>query len=355
MAVLFHDGLDHYGAGAIPNSLVQSGGFVASGYSIPTQTITLQESYARYTAAISGSAISLGASFLTGAPNGANNNNPIWIKRAVPTWQDKLVFGFALRLNVIPSIDVQVLELNPDLQITIQPNLKVKVFNKLADYKLEVGVYYFFEIQIDTAGNGTFWISNNQVAGATGLSAVVVDWHLMAKVASVSIANVINVDDIYLLDGSGTTNTSRLGRTNSILRIPTVTVEAGFSVSSGSALNNTYVNKTTPTGDTSYVKSNKAVRDLYGNAAPMLTDKPIKAVTVITNVRREDADDFKVIPLMKSGATVKDGAEYSLTQYNYTGIFQVYEADPATNAAWLYPALLAASWGQRLKPPVITP
>lgn len=354
MAVLFHDGFDHYGAGNIPNSVAQAGGFVASGYSIPTQTISLQESYARYTAARTGAAVSLGASFMTGAPNGANNNNPIWIQRAIPTWQSKLVVGFACRVNVLPSTETQIFELNSALQIFVQPDMSVKVFNKLADYKLEVGIYYFFELQIDTAGNSTLWISNSQVANATGVNAVVTSWHLMARVPSVSVTNIVNFDDVYVLDGSGTTNTSRLGRTNSILRIPTATVEAGFSVSSGAALNHTYVNKISPLGDSSYVKSNKAVRDLYSNNTPMLSTKPIKAVSIITSARREDVDDFKIIPVVKSGSATKDGAEYSLTQYNYTGNSQVFEADPATNARWLAAGLLAASWGQRLKVPVTT-
>lgn len=352
MAVLFHDGFDHYGAGGVPGALAQYGGFVASGYDSVTQSVTLHESFARYSAIVSGAAASCGASFITGSAIPANNNNPIWFRRAVPEWQDKLVFGFAVRFNVIPSVDVQILELNPDLQITIQPNMKVKVFNKLASYNFEVGVYYFFEIQIDTEGNGTFWVSNMQAAEATGLSPEVTHWHLMAKVASVSIANVINVDDVYVLDGSGTTHTSRLGRTNSILRIPTATVEAGFSVSSGSALNHTYVAKSVPSGDTSYVKTNKAFRDLYGNSAAMKSTKSIKAVSIITSARREDADDFRIIPILKSGETVTDGVEYPLTQYNYIGIFQTYDFDPATGAEWLYPALLAASWGQRLKVPV---
>jgi hypothetical protein len=102
------------------------------------------------------------------------------------------------------------------------------------------------------------------------------------------------------------------------------------------------------------VKSNKAVRDLYNNSTPLLTTKSIKAVSIITSGRREAGDDFKIIPVVKSGSTVKDGAEYSLTQYNYTGNSQVFETDPATNVSWLAAGLLAANWGQRLKVPTPT-
>lgn len=350
MAILFHDGFDHYGAGNIANSLAQVGGFVASGYSIPTQTISLQESYARYTTARTGAPLSCGAMLPTSAVA-----NAIWIQRAVPqTWATRLVFGFALRFSTTIPYEVQVLELNADLQITILPDLTVKVFGQPTLYKLEPNIYYFLEIQIDKAGKATLWVSNTQVATATGKNATVTAWHLMAKCAS-AYSNLVSVDDVYLLDGSGTQNTSRLGRTNSVIRVPTATVEAGFSVSSGSALNHTYVNKISPLGDSSYVKSNKAVRDLYSNNTPMLGTKPIFAVSVIVSARREDGDDFKVIPIVKSGSTVKDGAEYGLTQYNYTGISHVYETDPATNARWLAAGLLAANWGQRLKVPVITP
>lgn len=348
MAVLFHDGLDHYGTGNIPNSLVQAGGFVASGYSIPTVTIPLQTTYARYSAAVNGSVASLGAMLIT-----SNVANSIWIKRAISSWVDRLVVGFAIQLNATPVLgEVQVFEFNASAQVSILPDMRVKAFNKITTYKLEVGVYYFFEVQVDKDGNGSLWISNTPVTDATALDPIIIDWHIMGKVPGTATSGLIYVDDIYVLDGSGTTHTSRLGRTNSILRIPTATVEAGFSVSSGSALNHTYVAKSVYSGDTSYVKTNKAFRDLYGNNTPMKSTKSIKAVSVITSARREDADDFRIIPILKSGETVTDGIEYPLTQYNYIGIFQTYDFDPATGAEWLYPALLAASWGQRLKVPV---
>lgn len=347
MAVLFHDGLDHYGTGNIPNTLAQAGGFVASGYAIPTVTIPLQTTYARYSAAVNGAVASLGAMLTT-----SSVVNSIWIKRAVPDWVEKLVVGFALQPNAAPPTETQVFEFNATAQVSILPDMRVKAFNKITTYKLEVGVYYFFEVQVDKDGNGSIWVSNTAVTDATGLDPVITDWHIMAKVASNPVTNIVYVDDIYVLDGSGTTHTSRLGRTNSILRIPTATVEAGFSVSSGSALNHTYVAKSVYSGDTSYVKANKAFRDLYGNSAAMKSTKSIKAVSIITSARREDADDFRITQILKSGETVADGIEYPLTQYNYIGIFQTYDFDPATGAEWLYPALLAASWGQRLKVPV---
>lgn len=353
MAILFHDGFDHYGAGAISGTVSQAGGFVASGYEQLTQSVTLNESFSRYTAAKTGSAVSLGASFLTGARNTANSNDPIWIKRAIPVWQDLLVVGFGCRVNVKPSTDTEIFEMNSALNITVLPDMSVKVFNKLADYKLEVGVYYFFEIQIDEAGNGTLWISQNQVAEATGLDTAFTHWHLMARVPNTSVSNIVNFDDVYLLDGSGETNTSRLGRTNSIIRIPTATVEAGFSVSSGTALNHTYVNKLTPMGDTSYVKESKSVRDLYGNNTAVQTTKEIMAVSIITNSRRDEFDNFKIRPIMKSGDSEAEGAEYPLVTYNYTGNSQVFEVDPATDLKWTVAGLQAASWGQKLwAPPV---
>jgi hypothetical protein len=65
----------------------------------------------------------------------------------------------------------------------------VKVFGATADYQLELGIYYFGEIQIDTAGAATLWISNTQVATATGRNATVTTWHLMAKNTSAAQTN----------------------------------------------------------------------------------------------------------------------------------------------------------------------
>jgi hypothetical protein len=349
MAVLFHDGLDHYGTGNISNSLAQAGGFVASGYSIPTQTISLQTTYARYAAARTGAAQSCGASLST-----SNAANQIWIQRAVPVWSTRLVFGFAFKVNAAPASETQILELNAELQLFVLPDLTVRMFGAVQQYKLELGVYYFAEVQIAKDGSAEFWISNTKVAARTGVLATVTSLHVMAKNTTAAQSGWMYVDDFYMLDGSGTTNTSRLGRTNSILRIPTATVEAGFSVSSGSNANHTYVASISPVGDASYVKANKDLQDLYSNPTALLSALSIKAVSVITSSRREDGDDQKVYPVMKSGTVAKDGLPYSQTQYNYTGNFQVFETDPATNARWLRAAVSAASWGQRLKIPVTT-
>lgn len=349
MAVLFHDGLDQYGTGNVSNSLAQVGGFVASGYTIPTQTISLQTSYARYSAARTGAAQSCGASLST-----SNAANQIWIQRAVPAWATRLVFGFAFKINAAPSSETQILELNSGLQLFVLPDLTVRIYGAVQEYKLELGVYYFGELQISADGSSELWVSNTKVTARSGVLATVTQFHVMAKNTTAAQGNWINVDDFYLLDGSGTTNTSRLGRTNSVLRIPTATVEAGFSVSSGSNANHTYVASVSPLGDSSYVKANKDLQDLYRNATAISSAREIKAVSVITSSRREDGDDQKVYPVMKSGTVAKDGLPYSQTQYNYTGNFQVFETDPATNARWLRAAVSAASWGQRLKIPVTT-
>lgn len=349
MAVLFHDGLDHYGTGNIANSLAQAGGFVASGYSIPTQTISLQTTFARYTVGRTGAAQSCGASLST-----SNAANQIWIQRAVPAWSTRLVFGFAFKVNSVPGSETQILDLNTGLQLFVLPDLTVRMYGAVQDYKLEIGVYYFAEVLIAADGTSELWISNTKVAARSGVLATVTMLHVMAKNTTAAQSNWLNVDDFYLLDGSGTTNTSRLGRTNSVLRIPTATVEAGFSVSSGTNPNHTYVAAVSPLGDSSYVKANKDLQDLYRNAAALLSTRQIKAVSIITSSRREDGEDQKVYPVMKSGTVAKDGLPYSQTQYNYTGNFQVFETDPATNARWLSAAVSAASWGQRLKVPATT-
>lgn len=347
MAILFHDGLDHYGAGGVNGTALQVGGYAASGYETMTQSVTLNESFARYTTGRTGSAVSMGAMLVT-----ANANSGVWIKRQVQEWTDRLVFGFAVRFSVTGQPEVQIFEFNTDLQISVLPDLQIKVFGKPCGFKLEPNIYYFFEIQIDTEGNGELWISENLVATATGLNTTVTTWHVMAKCAS-AVSGLVCVDDIYILDGSGDTNTSRLGRTNSIIRIPTATVEAGFSRSSGAALNHTYVSKITPMGDTSYVKESKAARDLYGNNTAVQTTKEIKAVSVLTSSRRDEFDNFTITPIMKSGDAEAEGVEYPLVTYNYTGNSQVFEVDPATDLKWTVAGLQAASWGQKLwAPPV---
>lgn len=343
MAILFHDGLDHYGS-ATGTTWATNGGFMAAGYKAPSYSIPLATTYAKITAAQSGSAISLGASL-----NSSPTIGYTWIKRDIPTWEGKIVAGYAFKLNAVPASLLRIFEFAPGVDVVIEPDLYVRACGLKTKYQLETGVWYFLEVQMDSAGLCKVWMANNKVAEFNfGKPVEVTFMHIMAAVPNgVAVQNnILYVDDIYVLDGSGELNTSRLGRSNTVMRLPTATQVAGFTPNTGT--NHAAVDDTTPDGDSTFVSTNvENAKDLYTNLAGTLTtQKKIHALSVILTARKEEPDPVYLKAVVKSGDVEAVSEQFDFKASVYSTVQQIFETDPATLAPWEKAAALSAAWGQ---------
>jgi hypothetical protein len=323
------------------------GGFVSAGYEVPSIAINVGTNYAKVSSALSGASASHGLALTSSL------TDQTWVKRLINSWVSRIVVGFALKLTVVPNatLGLQVFEIAPNRAIVILPDLYVQAFGVKTNFQVEVGVWYFIEVRFDALGKLGLWIANNKVAEFDIDPATQIQYmHIMAKALGTAGAQsaILHVDDLYILDGSGTVHTDRLGRTNSILRIPTANVESGFTSYSGTVPNYDAINETYSLGDSDYVYANTAVQDLYSTATLLNTQKEIKAVSIITTSRKEEPDPLTVAPILKSGATQVDGTGYNLRASVYTTNSQTFEVDPATSQIWTKAAVEAVQWGQKI-------
>jgi hypothetical protein len=160
---------------------------------------------------------------------------------------------------------------------------------------------------------------------------------------------VFYFDDYYILDTTGTTNNGFLATTSATPRvIGLTTTGAGdttqFTPSSGA----NYAAAASLDVSTPYVASaTVGNRDLYN-----LTDVPagitnVKGLVVSARAYKSDAGTRKMALGVKSGGTVYDSGDTTLTNAFVTSRW-VYETDPATGVPWTESGLNALQLGPKV-------
>lgn len=352
MAILFHDGFDHY-TSANTTWGVSGGQFVSAGYALTTAySITVSSVAARISAAVSGAAASNGVSFTSESISLAKT----FLRRSVKGWASKIIMGFAARLNAIPAHanGLHIFKLGQDIDLVLRKDLNVQICGKNTKYQIEVGVWYFYEIQYDTAtGNVTLWVSNNKaIEFPLTLSAPIEEFHLHASHEdTTTVSNqtdIVFMDDLYVVDGSGQT-TNRLGKSNSVLRTPTVNVATSFVAYPVGKTNYGSVTEIYSNGDTDYVRSDvEGAVDVYSNPNSFNVPQDIKAVSIVLSARKEEQDSLGVSEIMRVNGTDYVGQINALRSSVYSTAFGVFELNPNTGQPWAKSEVIASAWGQKL-------
>lgn len=163
--------------------------------------------------------------------------------------------------------------------------------------------------------------------------------------------NTINIDDVYLCDGTasgitGAPNDDFLGDVRVDYQPPvTDAVSAGthadFTPSTGSD-HGALVDETTANDDTDYnASSTPGDIDSYKHAALATTPTTIFGVMPVPVARKTDAGARTIAPLVRSDGTDYPGTAVAPTT-SYAVISQIWEADPDTGVAWVKSGLDAA-------------
>lgn len=158
-----------------------------------------------------------------------------------------------------------------------------------------------------------------------------------------------NVDDIYVLDSTGTVNNDFLGNMKVLGILPTAEGDTiNFTPTSGT--NNALMVDENPTDDdTSYVEaSGVGSKDLYQYADVSGVGDLIAGVQINTDVRETDATTFNLITVVKSGVTESDNAASPIGSLNYVTKTRIVETDPDTVAAWTAAGVNAAQFGVKI-------
>lgn len=143
------------------------------------------------------------------------------------------------------------------------------------------------------------------------------------------------LDDLYILDTSGTVNNDYLGDVRVSFNTATGSSTSQWNVSSGTASNASYVDDGSPDDDTTYVYSTTTgAVDVYP-FVDVGTDTNIKvyAVQVSAMHRRDDTEAHTVAPLLVDGTTTYTGS-VGTCGADYLCTTTLWETDPATSTLW---------------------
>jgi hypothetical protein len=277
------------------------------------------------------------------------------------TTNDTLTAGFAFRYSwasVADSVFFAFLDGS-----TVGVNLVVTTSGEIAIYcgatllattsglGLLTDAWYYCELKVKcNSSTGTYEVRLGEaiILSNTGKNtkAGTHDYHNGFSLKT-SYARAI-YDDLYVLDSSGSVNTTFLGN----MRVVTIQPDAAgdstqFTPDSGD--NYARVNEAVCDDDTSYVEDTVSGNsDLYNYAALSGITGGIKGIAVVADCRETDATNFSIVLPCKSGATTSDGSALAIGTTSYTAKRRIIETDPDTSAAWTASAINSAQFGVKV-------
>lgn len=352
MALLQHDGFDHYGTTSLSTATsVSSLQWVSSGYVLPTQTVTATTSYGKSTG-------SLGLGLT------ASTTDSVWLKKSIKpeaafatgaayTPTIRVGFGFALRFALAPVGNLQFARL-AGVNVSIGSDWFVYVDGVNTNYQCELNIWNFPELFFDIAASKfQLWMADTLIYEKAVANPVLDFWEIRSQYTSGGTAHIcMHVDDFYLIDGTGQYNTDRIGKTITLTRYPTADAGVAMTPDTGAA-NFSRVNQATADADTSYVASNKSgTTDLYTNTAAfeVVDDGAIRAITIAPNARMVEPDSLSLTAVIKVDDAEAVGYRMKLKASTYTSQKHIFEVSPKTNAPWTPTEALNVKFGQRLLP-----
>lgn len=352
MALLQHDGFDHYGTTGLQTpSSVAAIQWVSRGYEQPTGGCGCATSYGKN----SGS-LGVGLTAVT------TSTGLVWIKRAIKpeasfatgaayTPTIRIVKGFAARFVLQPTGNLQFAKI-AGVNVSIGSDWYIYVDGVNTNYQCELNIWNFVELVVDIANNKfQLWMSETMVIEKAITGYTLDFWEIRAQYTTGGTAHVpIHVDDMYLLDGTGTYNNQRIGKCTTLTRFPTADYSVQMVPLSGTT-NFPQVNQATPDGDTTYVQSATAgATDLYTNitAFPTIDDAAVRAISISPAARMLEPDSLSVTAVINVEGTEAVGYRMKLKAATYTSQQHIFETSPKTNLPFTPAEALNIRFGQRI-------
>jgi hypothetical protein len=202
------------------------------------------------------------------------------------------------------------------------------------------GQWYYIEFQFhQNATTGTCEIRVDGVTRASA-SSVNTDVGTISTLRLTLAATTLCLDDIYILDSSGTHNTTFLGPMRVVALYPTGDVQTDWTPSTG-ADHYALVDEN-PASTTDYVSSGYVNdKDLFSYQA-LADARSIAGIQI--NTQCHSAGNVYVATPIKSGSTTDAGTGTAVGGTEMT-VTRVSETDPATSAPWELTGINAANFG----------
>lgn len=244
------------------------------------------------------------------------------------------------------------------LYITTTGTLRVyrggALLGESAPVLVDADTWYYVELKIKCHNSaGTYEV---RVGGSNVLSGSGVDTQIGAnayydnvKFSSVHWTMHIIMDDIYICDGFGSINNDFLGPCRVVSVFPDGDDTAGWDTASGGSDHYLDVDENPADDNTTYVEDNTSGhKDLYDYATMSIGIGDIKGLSIKTQCRETDANNFSLITPIKSGAAESDDSAQSIGSTDYVIKTRISETDPNTLTAWTETTVNAAKFGVKV-------
>jgi hypothetical protein len=344
MSLLWIDGFDRYGT---------------SVGSAPDPTGILGR---KYTSILSENQTVIRAGRFGGYALTLNTASAPGLRSGALTTDDTIVIGFAVTFTSMVNDDKIFLALldgttvGVTLSILNTGDIRIRCGGTLlkdtVGLGLAVNTWYYFELKVQcatTVGTYELRVGEANVCSGTGTTkAGSNSYHDRFLFDTIYGMYAISIDDLYVLDSSGTDNTDFLGN----MRVVTIQPNAAgdstdFTPDSGD--NYARVQEVTCDDDTSYVESatvNNA--DLYNCADLAGIVLGIKGLQICTDCRETDATTFTLKTICKSGANTSEDAGQIIGTTDFTVKRRIMETDPNTTNAWTQANINDAQFGVKV-------
>lgn len=157
------------------------------------------------------------------------------------------------------------------------------------------------------------------------------------------------IDDIYLIDLTGSTNNAPLGNVRIQTLLPNGNGNSSqFTGSDGNSTDNYLLVDEPNYATTDYVDgANVGDKDTYAFANTTATTATIYGLTINVNALKTDAGARGIKPVVRHSGTDYDGTEITLST-SAIGYQQVYEQNPGTSSGWTKSDVDAAEFGVKV-------
>lgn len=214
---------------------------------------------------------------------------------------------------------------------------------------LQSGVWAYLEVRMkcdDSAGTCTVRVNGVEVLVDTGLDTMWQSTSLTRCAIGTDEAGPLDIDDLVVMDTTGSLNNSFLGDVTVSAIYPSgAGATSGWTPSAGS--NYQCVDETAPNDDTDYnATATLDAVDTYA-MTNCSAGAVIKAVQLLASVRKEDVGAANIKLVTRSGGTDYLGTEIGISTTAYAYVREVREVDPATSAAWTESGFNAVEFGMK--------
>ena len=285
-----------------------------------------------------------------------------YLRMALPSNMAAGVIGLAVRLDTSAGYKMTLIALqdttsNCQMGIQINDDLTLSVFRAsnsnilgTTTFTLTANTWHYIEFKFKvtsstSSGDVEIYVDNDlklSVAASSNTQATANAYatHMQLSGSSVPTlsgggSGVWYIDDIYILDSSGSYNTSRLGPVRVTTLFPSGNGNSSQLLGSDGNSTNNYLlvdENTAPNSDTDYVGSaTVGQKDTYAYDDLPATATDVYAINIQSMARKTDTGARDFNPVIRTGSTDYDQSAVSLSA-GYLLYRKIVEENPNTTA-----------------------